>query len=92
MRRRILSALYAANAAMQHWLDVCEYDEKQHEEIERITHNIDALRVSIEAGGFDELARDKCRRIGDECGKRADDAKGYGQHLLRFMSLMGGAL
>ena len=44
MRTHILSALYSANAALQHWLDVCEYDGKAEEEITRLTHDIDGLR------------------------------------------------
>ena len=92
MRAHILSALYSANAALQHWMDVGEYNGKTEEEITRLTHDIDGLRITIESGGFDEFARMKCRRIGDTCGKLADKHAGYGSHLLRFMALMGGAL
>lgn len=92
MRPHILSALYSANAALQHWLDVGEYNDKTEEEITRLTHDIDGLRITIDGGGFDEFARMKCRRIGDTCGKLADKHAGYGTHLLRFMALMCGAL
>lgn len=92
MRAHILSALYSANAALQHWLDVGEYNGKTEEEITRLTHDIDGLRVDIESQGFGEFDRMRFRRIGDTCGKLADKHDGYGSYLLRFMALMGGAL
>lgn len=91
-RKSALSALYAANASLQYWLDAGEYKGKAEEEIARLTHDIDALRVTIESGGFGEFARMKLMRICDTCGTLAEAYDGYGSHLLRFMSRMDVAL
>ena len=91
MRPHVLSALYEANASLQHWIECGEYLDDVAVEIERITQDIDALRVDIERGGFCEFERMKLRSLSSRCRKSAEHG-GYGRHILLYMSLLAGAV
>ena len=80
MKTHILSALYAANSALQHWLDVTGDNDGM---LTSITQKIDVMRVSVEHCGFSEFAREQFRNIALELERAKTD--NCSANIVRFM-------